>query len=153
MLWETSFKELQDIVRSKNALALRKKVCDFVQTSPDVARNRVDLQVQVETEGQTWNSYWKEMRIWKTWATGPVLICTAVMLGININMVETAISTREAPFNVLTGVFEEPGAVLPSTTIYLGLHHGNHFQSILPVPRAAPSAAPQAVPRAAPIAS
>ena len=88
-LWETSFKELQDIVRSKNALALRKKVCDFVQTSPDVARNRVDLQVQVETDAQTWNSYWTEMRIWNTWATGPVLIGTAGMLGININMVET----------------------------------------------------------------
>ena len=162
-LYKTLFQELQDIVRSKNALALRRKVCDFVQTSPDVARNRADLQVQVNSQQPptTWNSYWTKMRIWNTWATGPVLICTSVMLGININMVETAISTREAPFNVLTGVFQEPGATLPSTTIYIGLHHDKHFQSLLPGPRAAaaaatqagraaPAATPQAVPRAAP---
>ena len=151
-VWDICLKELQDIVRAKNALALRKKVCDFAQTSPDVARNRVDLQVQVEALGTTWSSYWTKMRIWNTWATGPVLICTSVMLGININMVETAISTREAPFNVLTGVFQEPGATLPSTTIYLGLHHNDHFQSLLPGPRAATAATTQAVQRAAPMA-
>ena len=149
-VWDICLKELQDIVRAKNALALRKKVCDFAQTSPDVARNRVDLQVQIEALGTTWSSYWTKMRIWNTYATGPVLICTSVMLGININMVETAISTREAPFNVLTGVFQEPGATLPSTTIYLGLDHDNHFQSLLPGPRAATAATTQAVQRAVP---
>ena len=56
-------KALQEIVKAKNALALRIKVCDFAQTSSEVARNQVDLQVQVEALGTTWSSYWTNMRI------------------------------------------------------------------------------------------
>ena len=132
-------------------------VCDFAQTSVDVAQNRVGLQIELDVLGQTWDSYWAKMRDRNTWAAGPVLICTSVMLGINISMVETAMSTRAAPFRTLTGVFEAPGAVLPSMTIFLGLDHDNHFQSLIRngpqemvAPRAVPTAAPSAVESNAP---
>ena len=72
-LLRTDLKELAD---TNDAATLRMRVCNFGLHSPVIQQNKKDLIY--DTDEETWDEYWKNMKKVSKWASGAVLRTAAV---------------------------------------------------------------------------
>ena len=130
--------ELKELADTNDAATLRMRVCNFGLHSPVIQQNKKDLIYN--TDGETWDEYWKNMKKVSKWASGAVLRTTAVFLQMNIKLVETVFSNKKAPFLTSYGTFDT-AAASACVDLFIGLDHRFHFQSLLPVTGANPAPA------------
>ena len=132
--------DLKELVDTNDAATLRMRVCNFELHSPVIQQNKKDLIY--DTDGETWDEYWKNMKKVSEWASGAVLRTAAVYLQMNINLVETVICHKKAPLMTSYGTFDATRSSA-CVDLFIGLDHDFHFQSLLPT---TPANSPQKIP-------
>ena len=121
--------DLKELADTNDAATLRMRVCNFGLHSPVIQQNKKDLIY--DTDEETWDEYWKNMKKVSKWASGAVLRTAAVYLQMNINLVETVICHKKAPLMTSYGTFDATRSSA-CVDLFIGLDHDLHFQSLLP---------------------
>ena len=80
---------------------------------------------------ESWDKYWKRMRMDKEWADAKFVQVTAWYLNRDIYMIpETA--TEKTPWMTISGNWQSPELPCSGVPLLLGYNNGLHYQSLLP---------------------
>ena len=110
---------------------LRRQVCEFAlaKDNPTILNLAVQHdETAILTLRSPWDHFFQTMKRNGVFAEGPVLHCTALLLGLDIAVI-TLGNTQENPYFLISG---QSNLQPPPPPIFLGNEVNMHFQSFLP---------------------
>ena len=129
-IYPTLSRTLQQIADRWDHLTLRKAVCSFAKTSPEVASRREFFLYS--TGGVPWDVYWGPDHLMKPtiWVDAASVQVTAWFLGMDLLIVSDS-SNSQDPFSRIHSSFDDvPNG--STKEILLGAKTDVHYQSLLP---------------------
>ena len=120
--------QLKKMADEWDHLALRRAVCTFAKSSPDVASRREFFLYSMA--GRPWDVYWGPNYLMKStiWVDAASVQVTAWFLGMDLLIVSDS-SNAQDPYSRIYSSFDE----IPSAKeILLGAKTDDHYQSLLP---------------------
>ena len=136
-VYEKSRPEVRKIAASMNHRLFRVSVYDWLLqhlTHPKIVRMRelYDLDQDIKRDlgevTRTWDNYWNRMLKDGIWADNWFVQVTAMFLSMDFWIMDTT-CTKERPYFEIEGNLEDGD--LCSETLYLGLVHESHYQSLV----------------------
>ena len=136
-VYEKSRPEVREIAASMNHRCLRRSVYDWLMehlTHPKIKRMRElynldqDVKKDLGEESKTWDAYWNDMLKDGIWADNWFVQASALFLEMDIWIMDTT-CTKKNPYFQVDGNLEVDGYC--SETLYLGLAHETHYQSLI----------------------
>ena len=129
-IFSTLPRSLQQMADLWNHLALRKAVCSFAKSSPEVAARREFFLYS--TGGVPWDVYWGANHLMRAtvWVDAAAVQVTAWFLQMDLMIVSDS-SNSQNPITRIHGSFDE----IPNGStkeLLLGAKTGSHYQSLLP---------------------
>ena len=136
-VYEASTPEVREVATSMNHRFLRQSVCDWIRenlTHPKIVRMKElydldqDIKKNLGEEIRTWDNYWNHMLEDGIWADNWFVQACAMFLRMDYWIMDTT-CTKERPYFQVDGNLEDGDYC--RETLYLGLVHETHYQSLL----------------------